>query len=315
MVKCRGKISIITPVYNGEKYIKRCIESVQNQTYSNIEHIVVDDGSNDNTFNICTEFGNKIKFFHKKNEGVSKARNFALNEASGEFILFVDADDWLENNMCQLLVDNIEKTGADIVVCGYNNYYENSGMFSEILLNDDRNKNFLELITDAKSNFGGFPWNKLIRRNAIKKKFDENVHYYENLLFFLENFDKNITYSCINECLYNYCINDTSAVHSKKYNIKRISSLESLSKVIPLLPPSSVIEHKIFFVNSYFNNLYNLKREYKDKIELIKNYDKLLDEYYRDILQSNLVLKKTKIKIFLMKELNFIYVIYKRIKR
>lgn len=310
----KDKISVITPVFNGEKYIKRCIESVQNQTYKNIEHIIVDDGSTDNTLKICNFFNDKIKIVSKKNEGVSKARNVALEIATGEYILFLDADDWLEKDMCEELIECIKKNDVDIAVCGYSNYYENTNKISKIFLKEDETKNFLEQITDEESNFGGFPWNKLIRKEILKKKFDENVHYYENLLFFLENCNEKTTYKCVNKCLYNYCINDNSAVHSKKYNLKKVSSLESLKKVIPLLPQSTIIIHKIHFLNSYFNNLYYIKKYYPESIEKVMKYKSLMLKYYSDIMSDKKIPNKSKIKIFCMKNINLIYKIYKRIK-
>lgn len=313
----KGLISIITPVYNGEKYIERCIKSVQAQSYKDIEHIVVDDGSQDTTKKICEKYNDKIIFISKENEGVSKARNTALNCANGEYVLFVDADDWLEVDMCELLIKEIEKKMCDIVVCGYNNYYENSGKNEPILLkfNESAQNSFTELISDETTNFGGFPWNKLIRRDVITHSFDESIHYYENLLFFLENCKDNIRFSTVNKCLYNYCINDTSAVHSKKYSLKKLSALESLKKVISLLPPKTLIMHKVYFINSYFNNLYCIKKYFPEHIDDIKKYNILLEEYYNDVMKSRDISSKTKIKIFFMKKMNFIYEIYKGLKK
>lgn len=313
----KGLISIITPVYNGEKYIERCIRSIQAQTYKDIEHIVVDDGSQDNTKKICEKYNDKIIFISKKNEGVSNARNTALNCANGEYVLFVDADDWLEVDMCELLIKELEKKACDIVVCGYNNYYENSGKNEPILLKFDETvqNSFKELISDETTNFGGFPWNKLIRRDVITHLFDESIHYYENLLFFLENCNYDIRFSTVNKCLYNYCINDTSAVHSKKYSIKKLSALESLKKVISLLPTKTLIMHKVYFINSYFNNLYYIKKYFPEHIDDIKKYNILLEEYYNDVMKSCDISSNTKIKIFFMKKMNFIYEIYKGLKK
>ena len=121
------KISIITPVYNAEKYIERCVNSVLNQTYENIEFIIVNDGSTDNTAKILNRLkknDSRIMVIHKKNEGVSKARNTALKKATGKYVLFVDADDWLESTMCEDLISHAEKNNSDVVICEYYNYYE-----------------------------------------------------------------------------------------------------------------------------------------------------------------------------------------------
>ncbi len=307
-------VSIITPVYNGEKYIERCIKSVIDQSYDNIEHIIVNDGSTDNTINVCRKYEKKIKLLSKENAGVSLARNLALKEARGEYVLFVDADDWLEKDMCLKLVKAIEMDNASIAICAYNNFYENTNTIEQCNLINSNKKGFIEQITDANSNFGGFPWNKLIRKNDIKVYFDEDVHYYENLLFFVQNYKNKTSYSIVNECLYNYCINDTSAVHSKKYNIKKLSSLEALSKIIPLLPDSSIDSHKVFFMNSYFNNLYSIKMYCPNNIDKINKYKILLDMYYKDIISSKKVSNNCKMKIIIMKKFNFIYIIFKKVK-
>ena len=236
MKKSVKLISIITPAYNAEKYIERCVKSVINQTYKNIEHIIVDDGSTDNTGKILDKLkksDERIKVIHKNNEGVSKARNVALEEACGEYVLFADADDWLEPNMCEELINKILETKSDVVICEYYNFFENSGNREKISLKEIKGLSFPDLISDDDNKYGGFPWNKLIRIDKIKFDFDESVHFYENLLFFLQNFDDRTKYSVIHKPLYNYCINDNSAVHSKKFNMKKVSTLNALSKVIP----------------------------------------------------------------------------------
>lgn len=213
------KVSIITPAYNAEKYISKCISSILQQELKEIEHIIVDDGSTDRTAKICEQYAKdnkKIKVIYKKNEGVSKARNEALKIAKGEYILFADADDWLEKDMCSKMVKLADKNKLDIAISGYYNYYDNIGDKKEIKLKKIENKSFPQIITDDKNKYGGFPWNKLIRREKIKKFFNENIHYYENLMFFLENFGENTKFDVIYEPLYNYCINDNSAVHYKR---------------------------------------------------------------------------------------------------
>ena len=308
------KISIITPVFNGEKYIVRCIESVLNQTYNNIEHIVIDDGSTDKTSNICSSYKDKIVFIHKDNEGVSKARNIGIDKATGDYILFADADDWLEKDMCQKMIDEIESSDSEIVICGYNNYYENENKFEPIELKKYSDFNFIELITNDKTKYGGFPWNKLIKRKIIKNYFDESVHYYENLLFFLQNCNVNTKFSVIKDKLYNYCINDTSAVHTRKYSLKKVTALNSLNKIIPLLPQSTLIEHKVHYINNYFNNLYFLEDEMPNKVKELMPYKKEMGEYYKEVMKNKQVSLKTKVKLVCMYRFNFIYYIYKKKK-
>ena len=116
-------ISVIVPVYNVENYLDKCIESIVNQTYKNLEIILVDDGSLDSSSKICDEWAvkdNRIKVIHKTNGGVSSARNEGLKNANGDFIAFVDSDDWLELNMYEKLISKQKETNTDIVFSGYN---------------------------------------------------------------------------------------------------------------------------------------------------------------------------------------------------
>ena len=122
------KISVIVPVYNVERYLKRCIESIINQTYKDLEIILVDDGSTDSSGNICDEYkkiDKRISVIHKKNGGLSDARNEGLKVVTGTYIAFVDSDDFLDLDMYEYMQKNIEKENADIVICGTKIDYDN----------------------------------------------------------------------------------------------------------------------------------------------------------------------------------------------
>ena len=113
------KISVIVPVYNTERFLQRCIDSVLAQTYQDFELLLIDDGSKDSSGAICDEYAAqdaRVRVFHKKNGGVSSARNLGLDNVRGEWITFVDADDWIESEMLELLLRKGEETGADIVM-------------------------------------------------------------------------------------------------------------------------------------------------------------------------------------------------------
>ena len=115
------KISVIVPVYKVEKYLDRCVESIVNQTYKNLEIILVDDGSPDNCPVMCDEWAEKderIRVIHKENGGLADARNAGMNIATGDYIGFVDSDDWIEPNMYEVLLKNALKYDADISRCG-----------------------------------------------------------------------------------------------------------------------------------------------------------------------------------------------------
>lgn len=125
------KISIIVPAYNVQKYIKQCLESIINQTYKNLEIIVVNDGSKDKTLDIIESIAkddSRIIVINQENQGVSASRNNALKGVDGDFVMFVDSDDWLDLDACEVLLKEAVKENADIVMCGYVREYENTSL-------------------------------------------------------------------------------------------------------------------------------------------------------------------------------------------
>ncbi len=220
-------VSIIVPAYNVEKYITECLESLLKQTYRNIEVIVVDDGSHDSTWEIISGFMKKdsrICGFHQENKGVSGARNFALDKASGDYIQFVDGDDYIPQDAVEKLVTAIETQKADWVNFQYHRVDEDGNALEEYHFT----KGFIDLSDrNAKLSFlrdilieyhAGYEiWNKLYVSDLIKKgdlKFDEKCHMGEDLEF-------NIRYSllagnllCIEDRLYYYRIRGGSAMQS-----------------------------------------------------------------------------------------------------
>jgi len=120
-------VSIIVPVYNTEKYIRQCLDSILNQTYQNFECLLINDGSSDNSADICREYVAKdarFRYFEKENGGVSSARNLGMERSGGAYITFIDSDDWLENDALQLLHGALKKENADISIGRYNCYDE-----------------------------------------------------------------------------------------------------------------------------------------------------------------------------------------------
>lgn len=121
------KVSVIVPVYQAEKFIHKCVQSIINQTYQNLEILLIDDGSLDNSLKLCNEFqeqDSRIRVIHQKNRGVSATRNRGIREAAGEYILFVDADDIIENNMIEYMIQKAIETESKIVICGFDYVYE-----------------------------------------------------------------------------------------------------------------------------------------------------------------------------------------------
>ena len=205
----KTKVSVIVPIFNAEKTLHSCVESILAQSYRNLEIILVNDGSTDGSLEICKKFvdvDNRVIVINKINGGVSSARNSGLKVANGDFIQFVDADDTMQPNMTEKLVESIFETSADIVVCGYNRIGAKSvttkqpkdAFYSDPLAFKDA---FVELYKGA---FFNAPWNKLYRRDKIKTLFDENISMGEDLLFNLAYFSNCDKISIISDNLYNY---------------------------------------------------------------------------------------------------------------
>lgn len=179
------KVSIIIPIYNVEKYLSKLIESVLNQTYKNIEIILVDDGSPDKCPSIMDEYAKldeRIIAIHKKNGGVSSARNAGLDIASGDFIMFVDGDDYVDADYVDYFLNLVEKSNKQI---GYGKYF--------YTINNDKTSNEKEIVTSEKAmeyiydnKIGVAVWNKIYSSKLIKEnnvKFNEGIWYGEGMLF------------------------------------------------------------------------------------------------------------------------------------
>lgn len=207
-------VSVIIPVYNVKKYLKKCIESVILQTYENIEIILVNDGSTDGSGVICDEYAvndMRIRVIHQDNFGVSYARNIGINIATGDYIQFVDSDDCLESIMIKKLVEVID--GSQMVICGYKSTYGNRShpinknntcpIEGEFKKNDFLNS-FGILF---KHGFINSPCNKLYLTDIIQKygiRFNEDLSMGEDLIFNLEYINACERISIIQESLYNY---------------------------------------------------------------------------------------------------------------
>lgn len=167
-----SKISIIVPVYNTEKYLSKCLNSLIKQTYKDIEIIVVNDGSKDKSLEIAKKFAkqdNRIKVFNKENGGLSSARNFGIEKASGEYIGFVDSDDYIKENMFEILYNMIKEANAKIAICGWYLVEDNqirtcNFKCKKLVLNDEQ---AIDMLLNHVS-FDNFACNKLFHRALFK---------------------------------------------------------------------------------------------------------------------------------------------------
>lgn len=216
-----SKISIIVPIYNVEKYLNKCIESIVAQTYKNLEIILVDDGSLDNCPQMCDEWAKKderIKVIHKVNGGVSSARNAGLHVATGEYIQFVDSDDFLELDACETLFNNMILNDVDWCVANF----KYLGLFiKQTSLQDftTSDQGFALHQLWANHRFNAL-WNKLYKKNLLNDiNFIDNQKYGEDFLFNCEYLKQCKKICYISKDIYNYVFVDSSAMNtfSEKY--------------------------------------------------------------------------------------------------
>lgn len=163
------RISIVVPIYKVEKYLRRCIESLINQDYPDIEIILVDDGSPDNCGTICNEYAQKdtrIKVIHQQNGGLSAARNTGIDVARGEYLMFVDSDDWVEPDYCSTALNKAKDNNCDIVVFGYNNIYKDH---IDITQRKEKLFNSIDAIIELHGGqIESFAWNKIYKADLFK---------------------------------------------------------------------------------------------------------------------------------------------------
>lgn len=186
---CPGLISVIVPMYNVGPYIEKCAASIQGSSYEKLEIVLVDDGSSDETVSVCENLADRdprIKLECKPNGGVSSARNLGIDKSTGEWICFVDADDWIDEGMLQWLFDQCEKHEADLAVCGLTQHYANR-------VDTTESRTVVEPLMSpsaALRNVGvmqGRPVARLFKRSCVAgTRFDADLHYGEDWLFFCE---------------------------------------------------------------------------------------------------------------------------------
>ena len=224
------KISVIIPVYNSEKYLEKCLESILSQTLSDFEIILIDDGSNDNSLEIIKKYAanhSNIIYKSKPNEGQAVARNLGIEMATGEFICFIDSDDYIEKDMLEILYENGIKNNSDIIICDYLEDFQNKSIYKKSLYIDSENliKSYIVCVAG--------PCSKIIKTDLIKQnglKFLEN-NIYEDLAVIptLALYTNNISYC--KKPFYHYVIRTNSTMQQTKYNKK----LESIFNVMDYL--------------------------------------------------------------------------------
>lgn len=311
------KVSIIIPVYNCEKYIKRCIQSCLNQTYSEIEIIIVNDGSTDKSEKVIKSFNDaRIKYFLKNNTGVSDSRNYGIKKSNGFYIMFVDADDWLEQHAVEIMVDNIEKKEFDAIRGNYRIAIEkNNGKITYKKNRKKFKKNHIELSDVLSGKLNCYVWLLIIKKELIGEKilFDTSLAMMEDNDFYIQLILNNLKIGVTNQVIYNYYFNKNSASTSINNLLRNGINILNLRKKTEekLKKYDKYTEENIGYNNTNIFKIISLvlKELYKSNEEQFYNF---FNEIYNNNLSILLEIDKSKLK--LLQKITFYSVKLNKIK-
>ncbi len=241
-------VSVIIPVYNVESYLSKCIQSVLNQTYQNIEIILIDDKCTDASSKICDEFAknDKVQVIHQqKNLGVSYARNTGINASSGEFILFVDADDYINPNMIECLINKQKESNSDMVYCRYNIVNQNKVFqLKELALEDFCSTNNIDYLFNhapknkvknniifVKDYIPSYCWRYLIKKDFLNNTcFNNKLYTLEDFVFLCNLLAKKPNIALVDDYLYNYTIRNNSV--SRVFKAEEVTNSLNIIKAL-----------------------------------------------------------------------------------
>lgn len=335
------KVSIIVPIYNSEKYLKRCLESIINQTLKDIQIILINDGSTDNSINICREYekvDKRIILLDKNNEGVSIARNKGIEIATGEYLYFIDSDDYIELNTMEDMYNIAKESNADIILFNY--YWGNDNLSitnlpKNRLLEGDELR---QILSKSNTNYIlPFSVRNIFKNNIIQKniRFKKNLKYGEDSLYNLESYINAKSMYCSNKAFYHYMPNDDSVMSAKNKKSDMLLYLSNLyDEKLKLYEKYELddfkedlynytIQHTLIILID--NTLKNKNfRYFIEELEHIRNCTMILESfnnYSIDINDMKIDKRKKKIlicmkdnKFIQIKLVNDVYVVFFKIR-
>ncbi|MDO4746784.1 MAG: glycosyltransferase [Candidatus Saccharibacteria bacterium] len=304
-------VSIVVPVYNVEDYLAKCLETLSRQAYEGIEIIIVDDGSTDGSGRICDEFAKnepRVRVFHKKNGGLSSARNFGIKKAKGEFVCLVDSDDYVKEKFVEEMVKMALTNEVDVVVCGYNDVIPEEGLLS--------GEEATVRLLVGQENIDIIAWNKMYRLGLFKDiDYPEGSNYEDNLTTYkLLSKAKRVAYAA--KSLYCY-IERAGSITKKDKKLERLKSRERAAaeakeyfkdkKELEEAAEIAMLTAKLAFVDFAVSG--DVEKKYIDYgVTWIKKYKKRL-------LKNKYLTKKLKLYIYLVTHLNAkLYIGFRKIR-
>lgn len=295
------KVSIIVPVYNVEKYLKKCLESLVNQTLKDIEIIVVNDGSPDNSQKIIDEYKRKysnIKSFIKTNGGLSDARNFGIEKAIGEYIAFVDSDDYVQLDMFKTMYSKAKEKDYDVVVCDVNYVYEkNSKQVSSLIENDITSK---QEIKEHMINIYPAVWNKIFKKELFDKgiRFKKSV-WYEDVEFLYRLFPYINSIGTVKKSLINYVQRDGAI--TRTFDKRLYNYIDNWNGIIEFYKKNNFYEEYYneieycyvrYLFATFIKGAKNFpKKEYKQAVDIAVNN---VNEHFPNYKQNKYLKKSLK---------------------
>lgn len=293
-------ISIIVPVYKADKYLNRCIDSILAQTFTDFELILVDDGSPDNSGNICDEYAkkdNRVRVIHKGNEGPAKARNTGIENSKGEFIGFIDSDDYIESTMYQELFNSANIYHSDMVVCGYscsrlNEFKVFPPIACEQRLDREYIKNVLIKKIANSDDLGMYSlWNKLFRKSIILDnhiRIDESLTYAEDWFFNINMISFYSIISAVDKCLYHYLPNMDGLYSKYRDDFFQVNHKMRL-RLKKIYEENNISEEDSFKrdIRYYWENIRQIVKIFNNS----KNPKKLIKEILQDQEMKNIAIK------------------------
>lgn len=283
------KISVVVPIYNVEKYLIKCIDSIINQTYKNLEIILVDDGSPDSSGKIAEDFkikDSRIKVIHKENGGLSDARNVGIDNATGKYIVFIDSDDYVEKEFVEELYKALDEN-IKIAQCGIKKVNDNFEILEEYGYKESVKKSGSEMLKDTYTHKNYLEntvvWNKIYDINLFKNiRFPKGkIHEDEYTTYKLFYGQENI--KVINKNLYNYR-QAPDSITGKKYNLKRLDIIDAYEERLEFFKDKDINLYKMIlkvFLGELIIDYIKVKKYVENSKEARKKIIKIYKKYYK----------------------------------
>lgn len=324
-MKEEKKISIIIPIYNVEKYLPACVESILQQTYKNLEVILVDDGSPDRCPVICDELAQKddrIRVIHQKNKGLSGARNTGIDNAQGDYLIFVDSDDTVEQTLVEELYTYAEKWNCAIVACGRNYIFEDGQIVCKIAHDESKVYGFEEAMQEMNSFrlFDMSAWAKIYRKELFEDiRFPEGK-LSEDYYIMYKLFDKAQTIGYVAKPLYNYLQRQSSISRNKKINHDFADAAKKQMEFLDeKYPQMSVLGHTAYASANLTVYDFYLKNGVKCPKDKLLEFKKAVRDNLVYIRKNKNISKAKRIQFGLFDKCAVIYkgvfVLYRKIRR